>query len=1141
MKSLSKIILATSLLTASPSQNTTVNKTTSATKSTVYSLIEKKNENDRQIEHIANKYLIKYKIERWDNIRYIANKFGVSPKELWIIRKITENLDPKRSIDFLIAWDNIFVPESYSKYEEFKENVKEFEEKKKYERNNELYEKGDRETLKKQIDFNIFPRVAQKIWIAEMSKALINNMKYSLNPYNPQLVDVQREDWVNCAGMMRAFYSSSIPEKNRSLEMRRYSEKQNIDAWKLPQEMIKIWFTRTNNLMKYFDHSKIWKKEIVHDKEWYFNELLEIWNKLNNWEITVGSMIPAYFKLSRYKWVVKNHNKNKKIDEKSINTHAMIVLWVWETNFKALEIKNIKNWKVIEIKETLDRDIIKYFIDFVQERGWYNSALSNGTKKTIKERLEVFYPLVKISINWKEINFWEQFKLEKNERIKIWANDEIKIEWAIVWDGFHNVLSKNPEISEENNFRTMFFIEPLLIWTYVFSEVLEQNGLEKEVKETYIDSINEKIEITNLYDLKQWEMLSVKAYEAILRYKFHKLEELKVTTEEIYIIKQIKLKRNNSIKTKLNYKLSSLRKKKINNIIKSLTEEEKIELNREYKRQIKSLQLFWYMQSERKPNIWTTNINAPIPFFNTENTNKLFKEYTTHKVEEFRDIQNGNIDKKFIKVLFLEWFNSTNIYNEIFKLLKVHINQYPDFKLLNKFNYLQKKYLLDKVIDKTSNDEKIDVSNGKFPAEFIKIIWLDEINKVLGEIKNQSFLKKVEVSTLDEAVIKLVVNTSSDEDIIRQILAKESYIRQWHIGTRLILKKLARKIWKVSSFWDFQIRFKNLRTENSLDIWPTKKDILKSINTLNSKEIKDFVERRKARFPDIIKNDEKIIIKIEEQLTYMNERNRVKTWNEIFESLKDIFRFDDGTWTNILWKIIQASLIKSKLDWEMNNLGNWIDKWWASIDDIQYSDELRYVVERIRLEIHNKSEKKVLLWINENYILRILSTIDNISDEKYPKIELNEKRQLIYSKDIIKKHLTSYKKIIENLEFEKEIKDLLLQHISDILEWNLSSNELFELFRDSEIKAYLEKRWESNIFLPSKVELKRWKGTSNFRRMFFWYSSPALNRKPPEIDNWNYLFTYEGKIAFWWLLSLILAWWLKFRKKIKATIQKIKK
>ena len=60
-----------------------------STKTTISWVIEK-DETIQKLEKIADKFLTPYKIKRWDNFNKIANKFGISEKELWFIKKITE-------------------------------------------------------------------------------------------------------------------------------------------------------------------------------------------------------------------------------------------------------------------------------------------------------------------------------------------------------------------------------------------------------------------------------------------------------------------------------------------------------------------------------------------------------------------------------------------------------------------------------------------------------------------------------------------------------------------------------------------------------------------------------------------------------------------------------------------------------------------------------------------------------------------------------------------------------------------------------------------------------------------------------------------------------------------------------------------
>lgn len=1158
-KIVENIILSTSLLVTTP---VVANLSVPKIQERVIDILDDKKNYQEEIIKNADKYLIKYDIKRGDTFDKIINKFWLSKNELINIRKLTETLT-KRWVSFLVAWEEIYVPENYNNLLAFENSVSDINKSIKNIEKNEAFKNWDKEKLNQLTDRTFFPKTVKNIWIDNLSEWIIWNMSINpLNTYNPQFVDTLYEEFVNCAWMMRWFYGYSIAESNRSRWLQIYLGTENIDAWELSKEFKKIWFTQEYNFMTNFNYKKIWSKNIIQDISSYNRDLLEMWNEFNNWSLKKGSLLLAYFKLSNYKDDVRDYNKYRSVENKSINTHAMIYLWSWSINIKSWEIKDVENWKILDLEKSKKRDIIEVITDYIQQRWWYNSALTNKTKNDIIKNLHYFSELLNIEVNWVKINIKNELNLKRSDRFKIESSDDIKITWWIVWDWFHDVLSDNYSLVKENNFRTAFFWESVLINSYTYSELLEAKWLEKTKSKTNIELLIEELKITNFYDLKAWENVNIKLNESILRYKFDKGEELEITDEENKLLEVISRNKNYNKKysARINYRLVEKLKEKINKIKSTLNSNEKRLFKREYKNQIKGLQLYGYLQTEWKNNKWTQNVNAPIPYFDTNWIEEIYDEYIDYKRYDLEKEYKTN-KNNFIHILFLPWDNSAKVFTAIEQQLSNYIKEYPNFEILSSLNVLQKKYFLEKIIDQEADNSKIDVSNWIFNAFDWVYVWIEKINEVIEEIINQSFIEEFIPSALDEEVINKIVHTKSDFSLLSHSLSKESYVTEWNFPKRKSAKIIAVYLkeiseWKlnwVSSYWDFQMKFFNLLSKDVLTKWPTNWNILEAINAVNSERFIEIISRRESntRYKEIIEKDNKILDQIFQESKYIEELKKNINWLEdeehikrlekdhwifIFKSFKKLFRFDDGSWSNIIWKIMQASLLKDKLNLELENIINWSNKWWITVDEIFNSVELKTIIEKMRLLTNNKSEKQTLDWISENYILRILSTIDDINSPKYPTIEISKKKQLINNTSERINRLKEYKKIIISLNkpdlIDVELKNLIINYLDDLINSKLNVNVQFKLFKDIEIKKYLESKWEELKFFPNLEELK-W--GSDFRNKFFRYTRFEEWKVGPKINKLDYItWTEFGRDMFWGMIgSTMLILWLAFRKKIK--------
>ncbi len=986
----------------------------------------------------------------------------------------------------------------------------------------------------------LFPTSVQTIWMDRFSKGLLGNFNYVFEEHNPILVDVKWENLVNCAATMRGFIRFATNDNDKTENEMNYINKQNVNAWMLAEEMKKIWYTQKVNFMSFFDKKMIWEKDVVSDKKNYTNQLLQTWLYLNN-EWIPGSMLFIYFNLSNYKWVVKNYNEEQKQKNHNYtphyNTHQAMFMWKSFKEFRADKVRNIKNGVLSDWSEM---EVIDYITNFTQQRWWYQSALKDTTKQEIKNNLTNYYSLINIEINWKKVNLTEELTKTPEHRIKIIPSDIIRFVWPVMADGFHNVNTNNKSISQKNNLRLIFYWEFLLIWTYTPSELMvpNQQTVQDESINKQTKGLFKNLDITNFYSLRPFENLDIKLKEAILRYKFGQDDQVKETDKEIEMINMIVDNEWSNFRFTQEYNL--LRKKKIDSVIVSLGKEEQNKFFVEYDLQIKWLQMMWYMQHPWQLNEGATNVNAPIPLFAKETVESKFQAYIELKKKEIKDnvsSKNVSTDKTF-QLYFYPLDNPTKVFKQLQDTLSHYTDRYSSFLMLWELDETKQNKLLD-IIDKFLDDKNIDISNWKIPSMRSVKLLLDFIDKVLKDIIDESYIEKLPLSYVDDAIIKEIAKTPQDYDTLSYIITQETYEQGFP------LRKFAKKIWrmfgKTSSYWDFQLKLYNLHSkEKSLLVWPNVEQLEKALSYIDNPEIQKLIERRKLRFYDVVEPDLVLITKLKEILSNVNESNRLEKWKEVYDILKELFRFNDSREINIVWKVIQASLTLEKVHEHYANLNAWLDNSDISLEAVHYNPDLQKRYQKTSLVTYHRSEKIALVWIGENYILRCLEALwQDINSDSYPKLWKDFKWHIEYGSDSVNAHFDFYKWVLSFMNWDiddetKLFKTELEKWLMHIQLSEYSANSIYKLFQNKTISSYLEKHNYDRYPIPTLQEFEN----TPFRRLFFDYAKTPFWRTPPKIYDFSKIWMYASSIG---LLGIFALWgWLRNLKRIRKTSKSVK-
>ncbi len=987
---------------------------------------------------------------------------------------------------------------------------------------------------------NLFPSQVRTIGLDRMSSAMLGNIKkWWLDVIHPPFVDYWWFEEVYCAGTMKWFlWALKNPSDRTSLE-NSYINREWVDAWMLPDQLKKAGlYYQFYDHMDHFDFDKVGQNNIIKDKEKYYQSLLQTGNHLKNHWVE-WSMLFIYFNLSSYKWRVKEYNQEKLLTnpnaQLSINTHQAMFLGNSDMQFEADDIKNIQDWNMLQM--TQDIDVINYIANFVQNRGWYISALNNNTKNTIIDNMNYFHSMIDFYINWEKVDLYDELQKPEWQRVQVSPDDDIKISGPILMDGFHDANSNNEYISQNNHVRTLFYFEFVTIGTYSPSELMIPNDNLKNshwVDSKYNEIINQ-LDITNLYYLRKDEHLSLKLKEAILRYHFEMFDELSLDENELDLIQKIQsLPKNSRERTSLNFDAISYRSEKIQSLIDDLDASQRNIFYNEYQNQIKWLQLMWYMQDEWELNPWAVNINAPIPYFDTSNIPWLHFEYVEQKKQDIISsyIENANLWSDSVDLFFFPWDNFATIYSQLQSKLSLYSDRYQNFDKLDWLDLLKRHKLLDIIIDKYYNEKDIDITRWQIPSMSNVTLPLDFVNNVLDEMLDESYVESVELSDLDSMVIETISKNREDFDILAHILVQESY-ENW-IPLRKLMKEVWRMLWKISSYWDFQLRLNNLKNiNNSLIRLPNVEQLQRAIWYINDPDIQKIIERRKLRYEEDIDSDLQIVEQIEKKIKYVSfltNEQRLEIWEEVYELLKELFRFNDSRQINIVWKVVQSSLILDKMHGHYYNLNWWLLASWVHTDEILYNSDLQSRYKKLLLVINNRSEKTTLIWTWENYLLRVLEALgEDIAWENYPKLERNMKWNIWYWTSVLSDRLSFYSSRLKSISNENNshIVDELLSNIQNIKQSNYSALKYYELFENKTIKSFLAQNWYDTYLLPTLSEFEN----TSFRELFYDYADTPEWMEPPK--NW---WDVEEVVKLWsvaWVISLWL-WYLWYlRRKLK--------
>lgn len=1055
-------------------------------------------------------YFDRYVIESWDTMTSIANKYWITNyKDLILLNSILwvefEYLNKNVDSVVLQKWYAMYVP----KYGMLGNINNKLNELRKIQYTLEINNKIDLDNNLdvKTISQDLYPNSVVWLWVEKMLGGFIEAQKREFDPYLPRIVDVQWQTTISCANLIRTLLAYSVDKQSLTDKEKAFFQAQWLDAWILPEALKQLWYIQKFNLMNNFSEYYIWTPYPVQkeNQQKYEEDLIKLWKYLES-DWIVWSILPIYFRYSDYTKVVAKYNRDKEF--KHYNTHQSILAWVDTISFEARNVWNVLDWRITKFEdlESKQMTLFDFVVNFVQQRWDYGMwSLMTWTKKIVRANLHTFQSLIKIKVNWVEIDLSEEFKKDSDKMLLIKPEDKIEIYGPIMIDWLHMLSS--PDISRRiyMNARTRFYFEFILIWNFLPSELLEpsDNVFWIWIKK---DDLISKLDLKWVYSIKVWDTVESAIKNKILVYEKENFDKLD--------------------KKNPNYNFNY----------------EKL-LNYYYSQQVKALKISWYMQSENNINPSSFNINAPIPYYDNNNISEVFEKYVSNMEE---NIIKWNTDKyvvkNFIQVTTFPLDSYKSLLNRITEELKNNLNnwngfdsgvvdeKYPNINLLFYFNELQQRKFLDKFLSSSKKSENLVLRsflNWKISEWITMILSLKDIDKIISEISKESYTPNMELSPVDEFSIDLVLELDQNKNIIENILYMESYIPVWSVWARRLVKQflennsfLQQRInlfWlrvssNISSYWDFQLRLLNLYKWLNEE-WLNRNQLLKAFSYLEDKRLIDYVSKldniskRRIHSDLELVNDINILL-----LDYDNVDDDEKSdyRQEIVSKLEKILVLDDWTWKNIVWKIVWASLLNDKINLHFQKLNWMLQASGENISDIYNSTEQMQSYEKLTILINNLWELNVVYWLAENYIIRNLESIERKLWKKYtyPSLETTSTLwQFIYGKYTFLDHVSMYKKIIWEMKNDSykiiDTKDkdyMLINSALATLEWVIDSflddsnskstiENIYELFRNKKIKAWLIwlNKSSKQHFVTSILPINTEYSWIEFRDVFFRY------------------------------------------------------
>lgn len=353
-----------------------------------------------------------YEIKKWDTVAGIAKQRWISYTDLidlniLLWKQFTFRWKNQSNI-LIKQWETIKIPKDIK---EFNSNLEKIKEISRVLNLNRQVLSRDTKWIKNELSWGLFSRRIQSIWLPKVLWGFINAQRLQIDPRLPRIVDSWREVHVTCANLIRTLMAQSVNIWDLKPEEKKFLQKQNVDAWMLPEELMKIWFLQKHNLMWEFDSTRIWDIDPLKQdqKKQYDAKILELWKYLEkSW--VAWSLVPYYFIHSNYKWRTWEYNRWRA--DKHYNTHQSMFAWNINLQLNAYEIWNVVNGKVESFwddKQKILKQIALLENELKQSQksiDWNKSKLLSVIKPennpTLQSKITAIEKIIKRLSNWNE-------------------------------------------------------------------------------------------------------------------------------------------------------------------------------------------------------------------------------------------------------------------------------------------------------------------------------------------------------------------------------------------------------------------------------------------------------------------------------------------------------------------------------------------------------------------------------------------------------------------------------------------------------------------------------------------------------------------------------------------------------------------
>jgi len=1089
-----------------------------------------------------SKLTVPYTVVWWDTLSWISNKIGVPYADIILV---WQYLYPERNINQLKLWETFLVPSSNEQdLATIALHREKIQKERDYAEIIELWDNWEHDKILERFWFQLFPSLPVWIWLQAFNDAMLLEYQDSPRALWPRIVDIELQKLVICANLSRWSDRYAIwLDKNLPIEVLEWLLTEWMDAWKFTQWYTKVWYTQLFDARWMFvNRLSKWSIPIKSEsREAYWEYLIEMQKYLQENGVA-GSKIPAFF---LYTNAIPDINSF----QNGANPNSHVFSYVWESvndPFQAQEFKPFL-WgrKIDTFQEWVS---VLDYLTYVSQDLWgmWNSLTPNSFK-VIQNNLKNYTQFIELYINWEKIDIAWEFE---NPTIWINSTDMIQFWGSIVFDGFHVNTSEDEDIKENMNMRLMPFWAVLSLEVFYPTEILETPEY-----------------ILNLwYSGKYWEILK------------------KIVPEETFYLGE------NDKVTDVFYSLIS-EKLYWDKDYNRLSEEEKYWVQSEYKLQSLAYQMYWYQTNGwAEWNPGSTKINAPMYLFKSDNIPEVYREYISQKkIDYYNSLQvfceSWELQKlPFFQVQFFPGDTTASLLYQLQYQLS-----YTNPELARKlwdFDRIQKNALLKNIF----SDE---IASWNIPAWEAILLSVDKqivsLEILSMNIYDEGFVlldKNWELS-LDTQLIEQTSTNPTMQYLLSYILASESYIQKcndcseaykqivWMIWDNTITSRrwiknilyyvqqygytqelntllkenwfsdffeelwLPRDIPTISSYWDYQLRFFNLLWPNYESIWPWKylKEIVASITNKDS-EYSWFIESISSHYPDIVEADLKVLQEIQELL---NTEDSSSHGRKIFEKIKELLRLDDGTHSNIIGKILSLEMMNYKIQEHFENIATQISLSWWSIENLD--DNMRIRFAQTSMLANNMWEGTQLLAITENYIQRIITTLDIIypgyRKTQYPEVDKWSwfLDQIEYWRGQFRKNIVIYQQMLSEYPEYKEVIDIkkILATLTEFPE-NYSSL-IFDFLKSEHTRWFLSSKNIDDSILPTLWEYQSQDNTY-FKTLFRYVNNKSdieQRIEQPEMTANNFVAPWILIMLLLWKIAQLPIWIIK--RKVKRSIK----